>query len=103
MKKIRVTEQSGRTTVIEVPDYMSIRDGKLYNHNTEQFEFVEGDIINVSHDDGFLYAEKVVDHTDFQIVPTNVSVMGENKCYVLSTEGGRTKTGIWRSRVEEVA
>lgn len=54
--------------IYEVPDYMEVRDGKLWNNNTKRYEGVDGDKAKIT---GY-GRERVVtvkQYTEYQIIP----------------------------------
>ena len=63
MKKIKVKKE-----IYEVPDYMEVRDGKLWNNNTERFEGVDGDTAKIAGY-GRVRTVTVKQYTDYQIIP----------------------------------
>ena len=86
--------------VCEIPVYMEVRDGKLYNNNTKQFEGADGDIAVVTE-----YGEEkrytVKQYTDYQIIPNY-----EGRTRVLSAQELRDGRTILRyihnTEVQEV-
>ena len=63
MKKIKVKKE-----IYEVPDYMEVRDGKLWNNNTKRFEGVDGDTAKMTGY-GRVRTVTVKHYTDYQIIP----------------------------------
>ena len=63
MARIKIKDE-----ICDIPVYMEVRDGKLYNNNTKQFEGVDGDIAVVTE-----YGEEkrytVKQYTDQQVLP----------------------------------
>lgn len=51
----------------------SVRDGKLFNENTNRFEGVNGDVITFTKDNGEKYEGTVVGYTCYQFVCTKES------------------------------
>lgn len=51
----------------------SVRDGKLFNENTNRFEGVNGDVITFTKENGEKYEGTVVGYTCYQIVCTKES------------------------------
>lgn len=54
--------------ICNIPVYMEVRDGKLYNNNTKRFEGVDGDIAVVT-EYGKEKRYTVKQYTDYQIIP----------------------------------
>ena len=82
MAQIKIKDE-----ICDIPVYMEVRDGKLYNNNTKQFEGADGDIAVVTE-----YGEEkrytVKQYTDYQILPNY-----EGKTKILSAQelrDGRT-------------
>ncbi len=82
MAQIKIKDE-----ICDIPVYMEVRDGKLYNNNTKQFEGVDGDIAVVTE-----YGEEkrytVKQYTDYQVLPNY-----EGKTKILSAQelhDGRT-------------
>ena len=82
MTQIKIKDE-----ICDIPVYMEVRDGKLYNNNTKQFEGVDGDIAVVTE-----YGEEkrytVKQYTDYQVLPNY-----EGKTRILSAQelrDGRT-------------
>lgn len=63
MTQIKIKDE-----ICDIPVHMEVRDGKLYNNNTNQFEGVDGDIaVVIEYGDEKLYTVK--QYTDHQVLP----------------------------------
>lgn len=63
MAQIKIKDE-----ICDIPVYMEVRGGKLYNNNTNQFEGVDGDIaVVIQNGDEKLYTVK--QYTDYQVLP----------------------------------
>ena len=63
MAQIKIKDE-----ICNIPVYMEVRDGKLYNNNTKWFEGVDGDIAVVT-EYGKEKRYTVKQYTDYQIIP----------------------------------
>lgn len=73
----------------------SIRDGKLFNENTNRFEGVNGDMITFTKENGEKYEGSVIGYTCYQLVCTK-----ENGGMVLSAKEALSVEIEHRSVVE---
>ena len=63
MAQIKIKDE-----ICDIPVYMEVRGGKLYNNNTNQFEGVDGDIaVVIQNGNEKLYTVK--QYTDYQVLP----------------------------------
>lgn len=86
--------------VCEIPVYMEVRDGKLWNNNTKRFEGVDGDTAKITGY-GRVRTVTVKQYTDYQIIPNYES----NTIIVSAVDLGRGKVTleyIHNTEVEEV-
>ena len=82
MTQIKIKDE-----ICDIPVYMEVRDGKLYNNNTKQFEGVDGDVAVVI-ENGEEKRYTVKQYTDYQVLPNY-----EGKTRILSAQelrDGRT-------------
>lgn len=94
--KIRIVETG---VVIEINEsYIIVKDGYLFNNNTNREEAVAGDVI-VHNGAGFVVADGC--YTNHQIVP--YSIFNKIDTMVLSANDAHTKPICHRFHVEEVA
>jgi hypothetical protein len=83
VKKIKVVTKDGKEFTHELTDMCrwAIKDCKLYNLNTKDFEAVDGDLIDIPHSkrvwvDGVMHniveyeKETVIDYTIYQMIET---------------------------------
>ena len=96
--KVRVVETGD---IIEVtPYYFSVKDGKLFNGNTQKYEAVGGDIVR---SEGKEYHVIEGQYTEFQVIPCEEMVGKRDiPCTILSAEPARVKEIVHNRTVEEV-
>lgn len=93
--KVKIIETD---EILEVPDHFSVKDGHLFNHNTQHFEAVGGDIVT---SDGKEYHVLPGQYTEFQIIPCEEGEK-ESHCIVLSASPARSKLIHHVNHVEKI-